>query len=128
VNAKKAANETAVVVLGASPKPDRYANKAMQLLTEYGYRAIPINPAFSEILDAKCYPSISDVPDKIDTATIYLGQARSDPLIDEIVNARPRRIIMNPGAENKNLAAKARECGIEVVEGCTLVMLRAGLF
>jgi uncharacterized protein len=128
VNAKKAANETAVAVLGASPKPDRYANKAMQLLAEYGYRAIPINPAFEEILGARCYPSIADVPGKIDTATIYLGQARSDPLIDEIVNVRPRRIIMNPGAENENLAAKARERGIEVVEGCTLVMLRAGSF
>jgi predicted CoA-binding protein len=128
VNVKKTANETAVAVLGASPKPDRYANKAMQLLAEYGYRTIPINPAFEEILGAKCYPSIADVPDKIDTATIYLGQARSDPLIDEIINVRPRRIIMNPGAENENLAAKARERGIEVVEGCTLVMLRAGSF
>lgn len=128
MNAKKAANETAVAVLGASPKPDRYANKAMQLLTEYGYRAIPINPAFEEILGAKCYASIADVLDKIDTATIYLGQARSDPLIDEIINVRPRRIILNPGAENEKLAAKARERGIEVVEGCTLVMLRTGSF
>ena len=128
MNARKAANETAVAVLGASPKPDRYANKAMQMLAECGYRAIPINPAFSEILGAKCYPSIADVPGKIDTATIYLGQTRSDPLIDEIINVRPRRIIMNPGAENENLAAKARERGIEVVEGCTLVMLRTGTF
>ena len=128
MNAKKVANEIAVAVVGASPKPDRYANKAMQLLAEYGYRAIPVNPAFEEILGAKCYPSIADVPDKIDTATIYLGQARSDPLIDEIISVRPRRIIMNPGAENENLAAKAREHGIEVVEGCTLVMLRTGSF
>lgn len=128
MKAQKAANETAVAVLGASPKPDRYAHKAMQMLAEYGYRAIPINPAYSEILGAKCYPSIVDVPGKIDTTTIYLGQARSDPLIDEIVNVRPHRIIMNPGAENENLAAKARERGIEVVEGCTLVMLRAGSF
>ena len=128
MNAKKPANEIAVAVLGASPKRDRYANKAMQLLAEYGYRAIPVNPAFEEILGAKCYPSIADVPDKIDTATIYLGQARSDPLIDEIISVRPRRIIMNPGAENENLAAKAREHGIEVVEGCTLVMLRTGSF
>jgi predicted CoA-binding protein len=128
VNAKKTANETAVAVLGASPKPERYANKAMQLLAEHGYHAIPVNPAFKEILGVKCYPSIVDVPGKIDTVSIYLGQARSDPIIDEILNVRPRRIIMNPGAENENLAAKARERGIEVVEGCTLVMLRTGLF
>jgi predicted CoA-binding protein len=117
-----------VAVLGASRKPDRYANRAMQMLREYGYRAIPINPAVGEILGEKCYPSIGDVPGKIDTLTLYLGKARSDPLIDEIIEARPRRIIMNPGAENEDLAVKARKQGIEVVEGCTLVMLRSGLF
>ncbi len=100
----------------------------MQMLKEYGHRALPVNPAFETILDEKCYPKISDLPGPIDTATLYLGEARSTPLIDEIVSAKPRRIIMNPGAENDALADKAREQGIEVVYGCTLVMLRAGHF
>jgi predicted CoA-binding protein len=117
-----------VAILGASPKPDRYAYKAFELLREYGHRPIPINPAFPEILGEKCYPSIADAPGPIDTVTLYLGEARSNPLIDEIVNAKPRRIIMNPGAENFALVDKAEEAGIEVVEGCTLVMLRAGQF
>ncbi len=100
----------------------------MQMLRERGHRAIPINPAYDEILGEKCYGSIVDLTDKIDTVTMYLGKARSDSLIDDIVRANPRRIIMNPGAENDDLAAKAREHGIEVVEGCTLVMLSAGTF
>ncbi|MEP6699151.1 MAG: CoA-binding protein [Verrucomicrobiota bacterium] len=117
-----------VAVLGASPKPDRYAYKAIELLQEYGHRPVPINPAFDQILGKKCYALIADVPDAVDTVTLYLGQARSTPLTDEIIKAKPRRIIMNPGAENDALAAKAREAGIEVVEGCTLVMLRSGTF
>ena len=117
-----------VAVLGASPTTDRYAYRAMQLLAEYGHRAIPINPAFDEILGQKCYRSIVDVPDKIDTVTLYLSEARSGPLADEIVGAKPRRIIMNPGAENDALAEKARGRGIEVVYDCTLVMLRSGTF
>jgi uncharacterized protein len=117
-----------VAILGASPKPDRYAYKAFELLREYGHRPIPINPAFPEILGEKCYPKISNAPGPIDTVTLYLGEARSSPLIEEIINAKPRRIIMNPGAENFTLAEKAEEAGIEVVEGCTLVMLRAGQF
>lgn len=117
-----------VAVIGASPKPDRYAFRAMQLLAEHGHRAIPINPAFDEILGEKCYRSIADVPDKIDTVTLYLSEARSDPLTDEIIDAKPRRIIMNPGAENDALAEKARDRGIEVVEDCTLVMLGSGTF
>jgi predicted CoA-binding protein len=117
-----------VAVLGASPKPDRYAYRAMEMLREYGHRAIPVNPAFPEILGQKCYGSITDVPEALDTATLYLGKARSDPLIDEILKANPRRIIFNPGAENADLAAQAQARGIKVVEGCTLVMLRSGSF
>ncbi len=117
-----------VAVLGASPKPDRYAFRAMQMLRDYGHRAVPVNPAFDEILGERCHRSIADVPQPIDTVTMYLGKARSDPLIDDILAAKPRRIIMNPGAENDTLAEKARERGIEVVYDCTLVMLNSGAF
>ncbi len=117
-----------VAVVGASPKPERYAYKAMQLLKEYGHKPIPINPAFDEVSGERCYRKISDVPVAVDTVTLYLRAARSNPLIAEILAAKPRRIIMNPGAENEKLAEQARAHGIEVVEGCTLVMLRTGQF
>ena len=117
-----------VVVLGATPKEDRYAHKAMQMLGEYGHHAIPVNPAFDTVLGEKCYPGIAQVPGPIDTVTLYLGEARSEPLIPEILAAKPRRIIFNPGAENPHLASEAQARGIEVVEGCTLVMLRTGQF
>lgn len=117
-----------VVVLGASPKPDRYSYRAMQMLKEYGHHPVPVNPAFANILGESCYPKISAVPTPIDTVTLYLRKARSTPLIAEIVNTKPRRIIMNPGAENDALASAALQRDIEVVEGCTLVMLSTGQF
>ena len=117
-----------VAILGASPKPDRYARKALEMLREYGHKPVPINPAYKDILGEKCYPNIASTPGPIDNVTIYLGEERSNSLINEIVSARPRRIIMNPGAENEILAAKVTEAGIEVVEACTLVMLRTGQF
>ena len=117
-----------VAVLGASPKPDRYAFRAMQMLREYGHDPVPVNPAFEEVLGERCYRTIADVPRPIDTITLYLGKARSNPLIEEIVKAKPARIIMNPGAENDALAEKAKAGGIEVVEDCTLIMLQSGTF
>lgn len=117
-----------VAILGASPKPDRYAYRAFEMLRRYGHTPIPINPAFDDILGEKCYPAIADAPKPIDTVTMYLGPGRSNPLIAEIIAAKPRRIIMNPGAENAELAEQAEEAGIEVVEGCTLVMLQTGQF
>ena len=117
-----------VAVIGASPKPHRYAYRAVEMLKRYGHQPIPVNPAFQEVLGEKCYPHVADAPKPIDTVTMYVGKRRSDPLIDEIVAAKPRRIIMNPGAENDDLADKARDAGIEVVEACTLVMLQVGNF
>jgi predicted CoA-binding protein len=123
----KSKTET-VVVLGASPKEDRYANMAQKLLQEHGHHPIPVNPAFPEVLGEKCYASIADIPGPIDTVTLYLGEARSTPLIADILAAKPRRIIFNPGAENPQLARQAQAQGIEALEACTLVMLRTGQF
>ncbi|CAN5511058.1 CoA-binding protein [soil metagenome] len=115
-----------VAVLGASPKPDRYAYRATQMLRDFGHRAIPVNPSFDEVLGDKCYRSIAEVPEPVDTVTMYLGKQRSDPLIADIVAKKPRRIIMTPGAENDDLAAKAAAAGIEVDYACTLVLLQTG--
>ncbi len=117
-----------VAVLGASPKPERYSNQAVRLLASLDYRPFPVNPAFDKIEELTCFPSISEIGEPIHTVTLYLRAARSTPLIDQIMAANPQRIIMNPGAENEELAAAASSAGIEVVEGCTLVMLRTGLF
>jgi predicted CoA-binding protein len=117
-----------VAVLGASPKPDRYSNQAIRLLARYDYRPIPVNPAFDEIEELKCFPNVTAIGEPLHTITLYLREARSNPLIGEIVAAQPQRIILNPGAENDALSAAASSAGIEVVEGCTLVMLRSGLF
>ena len=117
-----------VAILGASAKPERYSHKALEMLHEYGYHVLPIRPACEEILGEKCYPRISAAPGPIDTVTVYLNSTRSTPLIEEIIAAQPKRIILNPGAENEALALRARQAGIEVVEACTLVLLRTGQF
>ncbi|MEP6976103.1 MAG: CoA-binding protein [Spartobacteria bacterium] len=117
-----------VAVLGASPKPDRYSNQAIRLLANFDYRPIPVNPAFETIEGLRCFPTLAEIGEPVHTVTLYLGAPRSTPLIDEILAAKPERIIMNPGAENDELSAAASSAGIEVVEGCTLVMLKTGLF
>ena len=90
-----------VAVLGASPKPQRYAYQAIQLLLDYEHQVYPIHPKINNILGINCYANLTDLQTSldhpIDTLTLYVGTARLGVLIDAILKLAPRRIIFNPG-------------------------------
>jgi predicted CoA-binding protein len=117
-----------VVVLGASPKPARYANQALRLLLERGYRVTPIHPRFEEIEGLPVANSPKQVGRPVDTLTLYVGPERLAPQIPDLVALNPRRVIFNPGTESAPLQQALDEAGIDWFEACTLVMLRTGQF
>lgn len=117
-----------VAVLGASNNPDRYSYKAASLLKEEGHNVFPVHPSGTPVNGIACYKSLSAIEAPIDTITVYLSEKNSSQLIEEIIRAAPRRIILNPGAENELLTQKCIESGIIVQEACTLVLLRTNQF
>lgn len=112
-----------VAVVGASPKENRYSYKAMKILEEKGHNPIPIAPIRKEILGRTVYPSLTAVPDKIDTITLYVGPARQHSVLEDAIRIKPRRIIFNPGTENPTEYNRLEEADIEVIVACTLIML-----
>jgi len=117
-----------VVVLGASNKPHRYSYKAIKLLQKRGHRIIPIHPKLSDIDDLPVISNLSNVKDKVDTLTLYIGKERSKLLIDEIIALRPKRVIFNPGTESKKLVKKLSQAEIPFIHDCTLIMLESSQF
>ncbi len=117
-----------VVVLGATPKRERYANQALRLLLEHGYRVTPVHPKIAEIEGLPVAPSLADIDEPIHTLTLYVGPARLTPMIPQIVAARPGRVIFNPGTECPPLQEALDQAGIPWEEACTLVLLRTGQF
>ena len=115
------------VVLGASPKPDRYSNIAVRRLVAAGHPVIAVGHHTGVIGDQN---TLTEVPEgrSVDTVTLYLNAHNQKSWADRILALRPKRIIFNPGAEDPVLAEHAAAQGIEVVEGCTLVMLSAGTY
>lgn len=117
------------VVIGASNNPARYAFMAANMLKDYGHEMVPVgikhgNVAGRPIQDLRKHPEVEEV----DTITLYLGPQNQPEWYDYILGLNPKRIIFNPGTENRELHKKAEEKGIEPVYGCTLVMLRAGTY
>jgi predicted CoA-binding protein len=117
-----------VVVVGASDNPERYSHRALLLLKEKGHRVIPIHPRLTGIESVPVYHSLKEIKGPVHTVTLYVGRERSDGMIEDILGLKPRRLIMNPGAENDALEVSARNAGIEVIRGCTIIMLRTGQF
>lgn len=117
-----------VAVLGASPKPARYANQAIRLLQQHGYRITPIHPRFEEIEGLRVANDLGTVERPIDTLTLYVGPERLAAQISELVELAPGRVIFNPGTESRALQEALDAAGIEWFEACTLVMLRTGQF
>ncbi len=117
-----------IVVLGASNKPQRFSNKAIRMLMEYGYHVIPVHPKLENIEGLVVKHSLSNIEEPVETLTLYLGADRSTPLIDHILKLNPNRVIFNPGSECEALELALYEHDIAFVKDCTLMMLENGRF
>ena len=120
-------NET-VVVLGASPKPERYSNQAVRALVESGHRVIPVHPLLKEIAGVPAVPSLTYINGAVNTLTLYVGPKRGKELLQQMIDLKPDRVIMNPGTESDEIEDRLTGKGIAVLRACTLVMLRTGQF
>jgi len=115
------------LVIGGSPKPDRYSNQAIRLLLEYGYPVVSTGTREAEVEGVKIQTGNPHFDD-IHTVTLYVGPRRQPQLYDYVINLKPKRIIFNPGTENEEFIDLARKNNIETVQNCTLVMLNSGWF
>ena len=108
-----------VLVFGYSDNSDRYSFLLAEQLIEHNHETIKFNPRInnSEVLDTK-----------FETVTMYVSKAVSDKFQDFLLSLDFDRIIFNPGSENEQLEIKLKALGVEVIHGCTLVMLRTSQF
>lgn len=115
-----------VLVVGASENSSRYSNKAIIKLKENNHEVFAFGNRAGEV---KGIEILNKFPlEKMDTITIYLSTKNQKQYYNNFLNLNPKRIIFNPGAENKDLYIIAQKKGIKVMNACTLVMLSIGNF
>jgi len=110
------------LVLGASLKPSRYSNLAINRLVSYDQPTVAIGLRKGEIAGV----SISTEKEKfddVDTVTLYLNPLRQKEYYEYILSLKPNRVIFNPGTENPEFYELLQKNDIEVEVACTLVML-----
>ncbi|WP_090602788.1 CoA-binding protein [Parapedobacter koreensis] len=115
------------LILGATNNPARYAYLAAHRLVAAGHEIVNIGIKQGEAAGVSIQP-YGDALVDIHTITLYIGPQRQPQYYDYILKTNPKRIIFNPGTENSELEALAKEHGIATIQACTLVLLSTGQY
>jgi uncharacterized protein len=117
-----------IAVVGLSAdwyRPSFFAAKYMQ---EHGYRVIPVNPKYAEILGEKCYPALRAIPEKVQIVDVFRKTPDVPPVADEAIAIGAKVLWQQLGVKNEAAAARARAAGLETVMDRCVKIEHARLF
>jgi predicted CoA-binding protein len=117
-----------IAIVGLSAdwyRPSYFAAKYMQ---EHGFRIIPVNPKYTEILGEKCYPDLKSIPEKVDMVDVFRKSADCPPIAKEAVAIGAKVLWLQLGVENDEAKAIAESGGLEFVQNRCVKIEYARLF
>src|SRR3954462_14407875 len=106
---------TTIAMVGASSNPDKTSYGIMQKLQSVGYRVIPVNPRETEVLGERSYPSLIDVPERIDIVDVFRRSEDTPGIADEAVTIGAKALWLQTGIVSEDAAARASAGGLTVV-------------
>ena len=104
-----------IAVIGLSGnwyRPSFFAAKYMQ---DHGYRIVPVNPSYDEVLGQKCYPTLRDIPHKVDIVDCFRQSGEIPPIARDAVEIGAKVLWMQLGIRNDQAAKIALDAGLDVV-------------
>jgi predicted CoA-binding protein len=111
-----------IAVVGLSAdwfRPSFFAAKYMQ---EHGYRIIPVNPKYPEILGEKAYRSLADIPDKVDMVDCFRKPDDILPIAHEAIAIGAKVLWQQLGVINHEADALVCAAGMEsVMDRCVKI-------
>jgi predicted CoA-binding protein len=117
-----------IAIVGLSAdwyRPSYFAAKYMQ---EHGFRIIPVNPKYTEILGEKCYPDLKSIPEKVDMVDVFRKSADCAPIAKEAIAIGAKVLWLQLGVENDEAKAIAESGGLEFVQNRCVKIEYARLF
>jgi len=104
-----------VASVGLSSNDEKESYWIVFFLKEMGYRMIPVNPKATEIFGEKAYPSLLEIPDKVDVVQIFRKPEDVPPIVEDAIKIGAKVVWMQEGIVNEEAARMAREAGLQVV-------------
>jgi len=104
-----------IAVVGLSGNWNRPSHFAAKYMKAHGYKIIPVNPSYDEILGEKCYKSLLEIPEPVDIVDIFRRPQDVPPIVDDAIEIGAKVVWMQLTVEHEEAAQKAREAGLEVI-------------
>ena len=104
-----------LAIVGLSAQWHRPSYFAAKYMLEHGYRVIPVNPQYKEVLGQKCYASLRDIPEKVDLVDVFRKTADVMPVADDAIAIGAKVLWQQLGVKNAEAAARAHAAGLETV-------------
>ena len=105
----------AIAVVGISKDETRPSNIVARYLRNEGYKIIPVNPLYDEVLGEKCFKGLSDIEEPVDVVDIFMRSEKVVPFVKEATNIKPKCIWLQLGIKNEEAKRLAEEGGIKFV-------------
>jgi len=109
------AQSRTIAVVGLSAnwyRPSFFAAKYMQ---DHGYRIIPVNPTYDEVLGERCYPTLAAIPGPVDMVDCFRKSEEIPALARAAVAKGAKVLWMQLGIRNDDAARVANDAGLDVV-------------
>ena len=111
-------------VVGATDNTDKFGFKIYKALKEAGYNVYPVNPGIEEILGDKCFPTLKDIPVKVDVVNVVVPPRVGEQIMKNCAELGIKNVWLQPGANAVSVVELANKLGLNVVDQCVLVDLR----
>jgi len=122
----KTSKTLAVVGLSAQwHRPSFFAARYMQ---EHGYRVIPVNPRYDEILGERCHASLTTIEDPVDIVDVFRRTEDVMPIAEQAIAIGAKCLWQQIGVKNEAAAALAAAAGLDVVMDHCVKIEHARLF
>jgi len=117
-----------IAVVGLSENWHRPSNFAAKYLQEHGYRVIPVNPMYEEVLGERCYPDLQSVPERIDVVDCFRKAADLPPILEQAIACGASCLWLQLGVINLEVAQSAHAAGMQVIMDRCIKIEHARLF
>jgi uncharacterized protein len=104
-----------IAVVGLSDNQLRASYFVGYYLRRHGFRVIPVNPRAAEILGETSYPSLLDIPEPVDTVTVFRAPDALPGIAEEAVRIGAAALWCQFGVVNETGARIAEDGGVSVV-------------